>query len=173
VAVLVHVNPRPLADKLVVQTGGEAMADTFSKRFGLGPQPAELKRGEAPRKMRTALAQLLKDHPVDDVVFIGHALLNAKREVRPTWYDSQLDWQIIQISLVNAEWYEVFDFVEILCRQLHDEPLEVVRGPSLRSVHFLFIRAGRLSLDTMSCLFVLSVQASRLPRDQVAVAFKD
>jgi hypothetical protein len=75
--------------------------------------------------MRTALAQLLKDHPVDDVVFIGHALLNAKREVRPTWYDSQLDWQIIQIWLVNAEWYEVFDFIEILCRQLHDEPLEV------------------------------------------------
>jgi hypothetical protein len=75
--------------------------------------------------MRTALARLIKDHSVNSLVFVGQALLEAKREVQPSWFDSCLDWKWIETWLVNAEWYEVFDFIEIRCRQLHDNALEV------------------------------------------------
>jgi len=101
------------------------MAATFSKRFELGPPPAKLKRGEAPHKMRTALARLIYDHPVDYLV-VGQALLAAKREVPPSWFGSlSPDWKWIEIWLERAEWYEVFDFIDMLCHQLRDHALEV------------------------------------------------
>lgn len=99
------------------------MVDTFSKRFGVGPPPVNLKRGEAPHKMRVALLRILHDHPVD-VLLTTQALFDAKRQIPPLSGFLRSNWHHIENNLQVAEWYEVFDFIEILCGQLSDYELE-------------------------------------------------
>ncbi len=98
------------------------MTEGFSKRFGVVPKPTGLLRNEAPPKMRLALVRLLSDNNFE-IVAAAEALFKAERKV-PVCYltESSLrrnpDWSLVELELrAEAKWYEVFDFIEIICGQ--------------------------------------------------------
>jgi hypothetical protein len=99
------------------------MTDTFSRRFGVRPAPTKLIRDEAPRKMRSALVALLAGCGVD-LLPARDCLYQVLREVMPTWMEDIPKWTFLDGALQKAAWYEVFDFIETLCREIKDLELE-------------------------------------------------
>ena len=106
------------------------MTEPFSKRFGVLPKPPQLLRTEAPLKMRSALVRMLSENNVD-ICVAAEALCKAERKIPPSYLTTSYlrkrgDWDgvEIQLSKSQAEWYEVFDFIEILCTQLGSHELE-------------------------------------------------
>jgi AbiJ N-terminal domain 4 len=101
------------------------MTEPFSKRFGALPKPTELLRTEAPRRMRSALVQLLSETDRHTLMVAIKAICKAKRKVVPFVLQWNPRWEMLELEVLgDAQWYEVFDFIEILCAELDDHAVE-------------------------------------------------
>lgn len=100
------------------------MTEPFSKRFGLLPKPTAFLRNQAPSRMRSALVRLLSEKAVDVTVAVD-AICKAKRKVAPLYLTWRPRWDSLELEFSQeCQWYEVFDFIEIVCAGLGNYEIE-------------------------------------------------
>jgi hypothetical protein len=119
--------------------------ELFSRRHGLGPEPAPIRiRHDAPGEVRQLILRLVTAEVRIRPKYVREVLCTVLRRVPDdsNWSDFPNIYYECQTLLEEAPWYRVYDFVEALYRQVLGSQAPENAPRLERALNEYFVEAG-------------------------------
>lgn len=128
------------------------MTERFSRRHGFGPEEAEITVvDDAPEEVRAAVLKIAEGELALRPGFLRDVLCTVLRALpdRMNWSDYPNIWDECQQLIEGAPWYRVYDFVEMLHKELANsqEPERADKLTELINEYFMEAGVGWRLVD--------------------------